>query len=225
LMISFFVFHFSAAVKSINIEFPSMEADKLSEMLDYFDADGRLLGTALRKEVHARRLINRHTAFLVFQGGKLILQKRSSSKLENAGLFDKPGGHVPAGQDFSPTEFLEEVCHGVDASACVVPLGELTFSRVGRNVAVLSELEFMMNFESFRVGREENWLEPAHVMLYTGHYEGELHGQPGEVDEVKTFSLDEIDNNPDIFTLDLLFVIEKHREFLEGMFGSPSLVP
>jgi len=189
------------------------QADNHAESLDYFDEEERYLGRAPRKEVHEKGLINRHVAFLVLnQKGELLLQLRTEDKKDNPNTWDKPGGHVPSGEDYSAKEILEEVCHGVLGTAFrMVSLPQLKCESAKadlENTIVLAELAHIKNYISRRVkidGSER--MEKVHLKVYAGRYDGEVQPQPGEVRAVCWFSQQrlerEIAANPSRFGNDI----------------------
>jgi isopentenyldiphosphate isomerase len=85
-------------VRLMDNEFPGAD-----ELYDVFDEDGRLVGQATRKEVHAdRALIHRAVHVLLFRSdGRLLMQKRVKTKDVAPGKWDTSvGGHVDAGEDY-----------------------------------------------------------------------------------------------------------------------------
>ncbi len=189
------------------------KADNLAESLDYFDEEERYLGRAPRKEVHEKDLINRHVAFLVLnQKGGLLLQLRARDKKDNPNTWDKPGGHVPSGEDYSAKEILEEVCHNVLGTVVrMVSLPQLKCESAKadlKNTIVLAELAHIKNYTSRRVkidGSER--IEHAHLKVYVGRYDGEVRPQPGEVQAVRWFSQQRLERemaaNPSRFGNDI----------------------
>ena len=82
------------------------------ETFDVVDDNDRVIGTASRREVHAKHLRHRAIHVLIFDPqGRVFLQKRSLKKDIAAGLWDSScSGHVDSGEDYD--------------RACVRELGE-----------------------------------------------------------------------------------------------------
>jgi 16S rRNA (adenine1518-N6/adenine1519-N6)-dimethyltransferase len=72
------------------------------ERFPVVDEEDRVLGEALRAEVHGNNLRHRAVHILVFNSlGELFLQKRSRWKDRHPGLWDSSAaGHVDAGEDY-----------------------------------------------------------------------------------------------------------------------------
>lgn len=86
----------------------------LDELFDVVNADDRVTGQAMRREVHARGL--RHRAvhvFLVNRAGEIFLHQRSLAKDSFPGRWTSScAGHVAAGTDYDETverELAEEL--------------------------------------------------------------------------------------------------------------------
>jgi isopentenyldiphosphate isomerase len=77
------------------------------ETFDVVDSRDRVVGQALRREVHAKGLLHRAIHVLIFdRKGHVFLQKRSMKKDIAAGLWDSScSGHVDAGEDY------DHACH------------------------------------------------------------------------------------------------------------------
>ncbi|MDR3208989.1 MAG: NUDIX domain-containing protein [Rickettsiales bacterium] len=71
----------------------------MAEMLDVYDANRKLLGTADRNVVHAAGLWHRTVHCWIGVDGKIIFQRRSRNLDNNAGkLYTTASGHVSAGE-------------------------------------------------------------------------------------------------------------------------------
>jgi isopentenyl-diphosphate delta-isomerase type 1 len=79
------------------------------EIFDVVDESDRVIGRALRAEVHARKL--RHRAvhiFLFNERGELFVQKRSASKDSFPGRHDSSAsGHLSSGEDYGACAIRE----------------------------------------------------------------------------------------------------------------------
>lgn len=93
-------------------------ADPGGELVDILDDTGRVVGTATRREMRARRLPHRSTYILVFDPtGRLFVHRRTETKDVYPAHWDVcVGGVLAAGEDFDTgarRELREEL--GVDA--------------------------------------------------------------------------------------------------------------
>jgi len=76
-------------------------AEPAEELLNVYDAKGRVVGAARRREAkNSGRAVGAVNVLLVNARGEVLLQRRPADK-ENGGFWDKSvGGHVSAGEDF-----------------------------------------------------------------------------------------------------------------------------
>ena len=72
------------------------------EWFDLVDTEDRVVGKALRSEVHRRRLRHRAVHMLVFDSaGRCFLQKRAMRKDEFPGVWDSAAaGHLDVGEEY-----------------------------------------------------------------------------------------------------------------------------
>ena len=69
------------------------------ELLDIFDEDMNKIGVEERKVVHEKGLWHIHVGvWMMNQEGKILLQKRSSTKNPNPNKWTRTGGHVESGE-------------------------------------------------------------------------------------------------------------------------------
>lgn len=78
------------------------------ELLNVYDADGRVVGALPRREAKASgRAVGAVNVLLVNSQGQVLLQRRPQDK-ENGDRWDKSvGGHVSAGEDFDASAVRE----------------------------------------------------------------------------------------------------------------------
>ena len=170
------------------------QADNLAELLDYFDENDSYLGTVPRKEVHAKGLTNRHVAFyLVNSNNELLLQLRAKDKSVNADQWDKPGGHVSSGEDYSPKELLEEACYEIEnIEVKVVSPEEFDSAIVDSDLTktvVITEIDYQRNYPARRVKKDgTEKIETIHLKSFKARYDGPVNPQPGEVQKLNCFS-------------------------------------
>ena len=141
----------------------------MKEFFQLVDKKGNPVGKATREECHGNPLLIHMVVHLhvLDPSGKLLLQKRAAAKDTNPGLWDTSvGGHVRAGEDVLEAlerETREEL--GIDAAGAAF-LYDYLFSNT-------IETEFACCFLLVRSGG--------------------LAPNPEEIDEVRFFSLTEID--------------------------------
>lgn len=141
----------------------------MTELFQLVDRDGNPTGQASREECHGNpRLIHLVIHLHVFDPeGRLLLQRRALEKDTNPGRLDTAvGGHVKAGEDAADAllrEAREEL--GIDASGA----------------------RFLY---AYLFG---NSFETEYARCYRLTHRGEIVPDPGEVSEVRFFSLAEVD--------------------------------
>jgi hypothetical protein len=83
-------------------------AEPAEERLNVYDAEGRVVGAARRREAkRSGQAVGAVNVLLVNARGEVLLQRRPEDK-ENGGLWDKSvGGHVSAGEEFDATAVRE----------------------------------------------------------------------------------------------------------------------
>ena len=79
------------------------------EIFDVVDASDRVIGQALRADVHARKLRHRAVHIFVFNArGELFLQKRAASKDTFPGRYDSSAsGHLNQGETYDACALRE----------------------------------------------------------------------------------------------------------------------
>lgn len=140
-----------------------------TELLDVVDTNDLVLRSVTRGEVHQQGLLHRSVHVLVFdEDGSLLLQKRSMQKDECRGMWDSScAGHVESQQTYdetAPRELQEE-------------LGFLPST----------PLETLFKMQP----TPDNGLEFA--MVYKTIYSGPFSIAKDEIDEVRWFTPDSID--------------------------------
>ncbi len=69
------------------------------ELLDILDEDGNVIGIEDRKIVHEKGLWHIHVGvWIMNEEGKLLFQKRTSTKKRNPNKWTRTGGHVDSGE-------------------------------------------------------------------------------------------------------------------------------
>jgi len=140
-------------------------------MLEVVNEKGKTIKSLPRSEIHGNpALLHRVVHVLVFnEKRELFLQKRSMSKDVAPGRWDTSvGGHVNAGETLDEAvkrEMEEEL--GIEASTT----------------------KFLYSYI------HSNEFESELVYTYSCFYNGAIHFQQDEIDEVRPWSLDEIREN------------------------------
>ncbi|MBF0344711.1 MAG: NUDIX domain-containing protein [Nitrospirae bacterium] len=142
------------------------------ELLDIVNEDGDIIGAASRMEAHGNnRLLHRVVHVLVFDGtGGLILQKRSMAKDVAAGKWDTSvGGHVDYGETIEAA-LLREMQEELGIIPDRTP--EFMYKYIHRN-----------SYES----------ELVHTYRYV--HKGEVRFNTVEIDEVRSWTLAEVESS------------------------------
>lgn len=145
--------------------------DDQEEQLEIVNEQGGVIGLAPRSVIHGNpSLIHRVVHVLVFnRAGKLLLQKRSMNKDVAPGRWDTSvGGHVSAGEDLSLSakrEMEEEL--GIAGH----------------------EVEYLYSY------KHTNPYETELVTTYCCTHEGMIRFNIEEIDEVRYWGLDEINES------------------------------
>jgi isopentenyldiphosphate isomerase len=140
----------------------------MEEVFDIVDEKDRIIGTALRSEVHGNPgLIHRVAHVLVFNSeGALFLQKRSMSKDVQPGKWDTSvGGHLDSGESYERAVLRE----------------------MGEELGIEDrELTFLHKY------LHVNEVEAEYVSTYVCTFDGPIHIQEKEIDDGRFFKLEEI---------------------------------
>ncbi len=139
------------------------------ELFDILGTNGNVIGRASRKECHSKSfLLHGVVHVLVFRSdGRIILQKRSETKDIQPGKWDTSvGGHIASGE--STEEALERET-----------LEELGISKV----KYTKLYSYIMTSE----------IEKELVTSYSCVWDGPLLAQEDEIDELRAFSAEEIE--------------------------------
>lgn len=181
-----------------------MAAEPHHELLNVYDAFGRVVGARPRREAKRSGLAVGAVNALVRDGaGRVLLQRRPPDK-ENGGRWDKSvGGHVAAGEDFDATvvrEAGEELFDDAASPFVVLVRPEDDFESVARDAAatvVLRRIALQLNLRDVRVapgGGLRNVL--YHVAIYEGRSEAaadRFRPQPSEIDALRWFEPADVD--------------------------------
>ena len=207
----------------------------MSEKLEVYDLDENLIEVKERDEFYREikkefqrtgkitKQVKRVLLLLMNSQGKIVLQRRNSSKQENSGLFDKTiGGHVEEGYSYEVTLIKE--C----AEELGFPVSILEKSDFGnalkktdlKVIGIFREIDYNSNFKSTRIDKSENkFTQPYMQKVYMGYYDGSLQFIDGESSGIQLYTVKELENaikiNPDDFTDDLKILFEKYKNQLK----------
>jgi isopentenyldiphosphate isomerase len=162
--------------------------DNLSEEIALYNEEGKQIGKINRKIAHnSKDFLHGAVHIFVFNSdGKLLLQRRSKRKLIAPDRFDiSAGGHIAFGEDeyIAALRELEE---------------ELGITGV--------PLKFLYNYIW------ESEIEREFVFSYSTIFDGEINFLKSEIEEVRFFDLNEIQENG-IFTKNLIYELEILKRF------------
>jgi 8-oxo-dGTP pyrophosphatase MutT (NUDIX family) len=174
------------------------------ELLNVYDALGRVAGAMPRREAKRSGLAVGAVNALVLNGrGELLMQRRPAGR-ENGALWDKSvGGHVSAGESFDATlarEAGEELFDDpnsrqvrliADGAGAAEPDFDLARGVLFRPVERSLNLRDVRHAPGGGVRRVV-----YHLAIYAGRTELPLDGfrpQPDEIDELRYVGVDEVD--------------------------------
>jgi ADP-ribose pyrophosphatase YjhB (NUDIX family) len=172
------------------------------ELLNYYDPQGRVLGTAPRAQAKASgRAVGAVNVLIRGPESRVLLQRRPID-VENGGLWDKSvGGHVSAGEDFDETVVREtgEELFGGAGSAHVRLISESADPALDvSELVALQRVTLQKNLRDVRRGPARDELRNViyHVAIYLGRTGLALERftpQRSEIDELAYFAPAEID--------------------------------
>jgi len=154
-------------------------SDPHEELLNVYDAEGRVIGARPRREAKASGLaVGAVNALLVNARGEVLLQRRPEDK-ENGGLWDKSvGGHVSAGEEFDTTllrEAGEELFSDGTSSRVRLASSEAEFASLLtaldlRDSVLLRRVAFQRGLRDVRHGPGRTG--PRNVLYHVAIYAG-----------------------------------------------------
>ncbi len=185
----------------------TMAADAHEELLNVYDAEGRVVGAKPRHEAKRSGLaVGAVNALILDRDGRVLLQRRPADK-ENGGRWDKSvGGHVAAGEDFDQTVVREagEELFDDGASERVSLAGSAAeFERALRradlsSTVMLRRLALQLNLRDVRIAPGGAGVRNVvyHVAIYEGRSDSPIDAfrpQPSEIDALAWFTPAEVD--------------------------------
>lgn len=206
----------------------------MAELLEIYDLEGKILRVAERETFYSdikeefantgkiTEQVKSIRLLLLNSKGRIFLQKRSKFKGENPGLYDKTvGGHVPKGYSWEMS-VIKESSEELGFPATVVADEEFDEAIDSTDLSIIGlfrKVDYISNFKSNRTTLEGNeFLQPFMTTFYIGYYDGSIKFVDGESSGLEVFSLeelqDELKQNPDKFTEDIKFMIERYEKYL-----------
>ena len=143
------------------------------ELVDIFDENNNYLGYSLERRVaHEKKLWHRHvSAWIMNYNGKVLLQQRALEKKKNPGKWAKTGGHVDASE------------------TCEEAIRREVYEEIGLKV----DSDEIENIEIFKsLNPEEHYFSYGYI-FYTNLTEDEFKLQKEEVNQVRYYSIEEIE--------------------------------
>ena len=184
-----------------------MGADAHDELLNVYDAEGRVVGAKPRREAKRSGLAVGAVNALVLDGdGRVLLQRRPADK-ENGGRWDKSvGGHVGAGEDFDATvvrEAGEELFDDPASPRVVLAESDRVYRDALRGAdlassVVLRRIGLQLNLRDVRVAPGGGGVRNVvyHVAIYAGRSDVPADGfrpQASEIDALAWFAPADVD--------------------------------
>ena len=206
----------------------------MQELIEVYKLDGSFIETQNRdefydeakKEFRKNGVISKKVktirVLLMNSLGRIYLQKRSELKNENSGLYDKTvGGHVIF-SNTSELTVIKECAEELGFPATIIKSDEFTQAVMSvdlKIIGVLKKVDHIDNFKSMRLLKDgTSFIQPYITDIYIGYYDGAIRFADGESSGVETFSINQLKNSianqPDKFTEDLKYMIEKYSDLL-----------
>ncbi|MEO5762869.1 MAG: NUDIX domain-containing protein [Vicinamibacteria bacterium] len=134
-------------------------ADQVQELLNVYDAEGRVVGSMTRGDAKAQGFAAGAVQLLLVNAhGDVLLQRRREDK-ENGGLWDKSvGGHVQAGESFDDALVREsnEELFGSATAHKVILVNELANGPSERHPVIARQVRVELGLRDIRYGSSES---------------------------------------------------------------------
>ena len=178
----------------------------IEELLNLYDADGRVVGARPRREAKASGLAVGAVNALVVDGRRHVLLQRRPRGKENGERWDKSvGGHVSAGEEFDQTlvrEAGEELFDDPRSPRVRLAASGEEFAAMLRSAdlareVVLRRVAFQRNLRDVRTGPDGTVRNVLyHVAIYAGRTDTAVSAfrpQPSEIEELAYFPAEAVD--------------------------------
>lgn len=206
----------------------------MKEMLEVYNLDSEIITTEDRGEFYAQikkefketgkitKKVKSIRLLLMNSSGRIYLQKRSKIKKANPWKYDKTvWWHVSAWDSYDMT-VIRECAEELWFPATILSPEEFERAIKTTNLNIIGlfkKIEYLPAFMSKRIFEDGfEIIQPYMTSMYYWYYDWAIKFVDGESSGIEVFSLqelnDEIQRNPDKFTDDILFMIEKYKELL-----------
>ena len=207
----------------------------MREFIDVFDLQGNFLETQdrksfydeIEKEFNQKGIISKKVkvvnVLILNSKGRIYLQKRSTLKSQNSGLYDKTvGGHVNCSQSYDVT-VIKECAEELGFPVAVIKKEEFedTLKSVDlTTVGIITQIKIDENFVSKRIMKDNSYFnQPTINAIYIGYYNGSIKFVDGESSGIEVMSTEELDNeiklNSNKFTEDLKHLFNQYKQYLK----------
>jgi 8-oxo-dGTP pyrophosphatase MutT (NUDIX family) len=183
-----------------------MSPEPAEELLNVYDADGRVVGAQPRRAAKASGLaVGAVNVLVLSDRGHLLMQRRPADK-ENGGRWDKSvGGHVSAGEEFDATavrEAGEELFDDPSSPRIRLARDRGEFDHLERSedltrVVLFHRVGFQLNLRDVRHAPDGS---RRHVLYHLAIYHGrtavpleDFRPQKSEIDELRYVAPAEVD--------------------------------
>jgi len=205
------------------------------ELLEIYSDEGEHIKNVDKKESHITmrdeffktgKSTLRHKdikLLLMTSTGRLILQRRSKWKGDNAGMWDKTvGGHVTAEDSYDITA-LKECAEELGIPATIVKSEEFdhVVSVTDLNVlGLLKKAKYLDSYKSSRLLHNgKKWIENSMTTFYVGYYDGAIRFIDKESCGIQVFTIEELEQEmndfPDAFTDDMKYIVKNLKQFIK----------
>ena len=206
----------------------------MSEKLEVYDLNWKLLKVQNRKDFYSEieeeykntqkitKKVKSIRLLLMNSSWRIYLQKRSNIKSKNAWLYDKSvWWHVVNNDSFNLT-VVKECAEELWFPATVLSKNDFLKSLKVTDLNIIwvfREVDFIDDFLSIRINNDNSTIEQPFICpIYIWYYDWPIKFVDWESSWIEVFSLKElqkeIENNPNKFTEDIKFMVEKYRKYL-----------
>ena len=206
----------------------------MEEKLEIYNLDWNLISIEKRKDFYKEikseykkkwkisKKVKSIRLILMNSLGRIYLQKRSNTKSENPWMYDKSvGGHVSAWDSFKLTA-IKECAEELGFAATILKSNEFdkAVKTTDLNIIwIFKEIDYLETYNSTRISLDgTKIIQPHMTTIYIWYYNWPIKFIDWECAWIEVFSLkelkEEIKNNPNKFTEDLKFMINKYEKLL-----------
>lgn len=206
----------------------------MKELLEVYDLNDNFIEIKERSDFYAEakrefakkgeitKKVKTIRCLLMNSNGRIYLQKRSNLKNDNPGLYDKTvGGHVMESDTYDVAA-IRECAEELGFPMAILNSDEFEKAIKSTDLSIVGifrKVDYISNFISERIIKDnDKFIIPFMTNIYIGYYDGAIRFIDGESSGIEVFSLEElkenIKNEPNKFTKDVKFMIEKYESYL-----------